>query len=162
MGVRDRATLSTGDMVPAVRIDRRWLKRPQRAVSRAKKGLASRRKTVGALWRAWERTRIRERDSAERERIREAMEREIVSLREGNFARYNAAPGHPNLPAGRRSGANGNRLVSDLDVAAMSIPSARTVEVADVGNGAPLVHAPRDLGSAPKSAGRVGARDAGS
>ena len=49
LGVKDRAILSTGETVPAVRIDRRPLRRAQRAVSRAKKGSASRRKKVNVL-----------------------------------------------------------------------------------------------------------------
>ena len=66
MGVKDRAILSTGETVPAVRIDRRPLRRAQRAVSRAKKGSASRRKKVKAIQREWERTRIRERNALHR------------------------------------------------------------------------------------------------
>ncbi len=57
MGVRERAILSTGETVLAVRIDRRPLKRAQRAVSRARKGSVSRRKKVKAIQREWERKR---------------------------------------------------------------------------------------------------------
>ena len=66
LGVKDRAVLSTGETVPAVRIDRRPLRRAQRAVSRARKGSASRRKKVNALRREWERTRMRERNALHR------------------------------------------------------------------------------------------------
>ncbi len=66
LGVKDRAILSTGETLPAVRIDRRPLRRAQRAVSRAKKGSASRRKKVNVLRREWERTRIRERNALHR------------------------------------------------------------------------------------------------
>ena len=66
LGVKDRAILSTGETVPAVSIDRRPLRRAQRAVSRAKKGSASRRKKVNVLRREWERTRIRERNALHR------------------------------------------------------------------------------------------------
>ena len=66
LGVKDRAILSTGETVPAVRIDRRPLRRAQRAVSRARKGSASRRKKVNVLRREWERTRMRERNALHR------------------------------------------------------------------------------------------------
>ena len=63
MGIRNRAIMSHGETVAAVTIDRRPLKRAQRAVSRAKKGSASRRRKVRTLAREWERTRIRERNA---------------------------------------------------------------------------------------------------
>ena len=66
VGVKDRAVISTGETVPAVRIDRRPLGRAQRAVSRAKQGSASRRKKVNVLRREWERTRMRERNALHR------------------------------------------------------------------------------------------------
>ncbi len=65
-GIRDRAVMSTGETFPAVRPDRRSLKRKQRAQWRAKKGSATRRKKVAALRREWERTRMRERDALHR------------------------------------------------------------------------------------------------
>ena len=62
-GVKDRAILSTGATAPAVHVDRRPLKRAQRAVSQASKGSASSRKKVSALRRQWERTRMWERNA---------------------------------------------------------------------------------------------------
>ena len=49
MGLRNRAIMSHGETVAAVTIDQRPLKRAQRAVSRAKKGSASRRRKVKAV-----------------------------------------------------------------------------------------------------------------
>ena len=63
MGLRNRAIMSHGETVPAVTIDRRPLKRAQRAIARAKKGSASRRRKVMAVRREWERTRMRERNA---------------------------------------------------------------------------------------------------
>ncbi|MCY4190216.1 MAG: transposase, partial [Rhodospirillaceae bacterium] len=63
MGLKERATLSTGEMIPAVYLDRRALKRKQRALARAKRG---RRKKLKALQRAYERVRVSERNAFHR------------------------------------------------------------------------------------------------
>ncbi|MYD76253.1 MAG: IS200/IS605 family element transposase accessory protein TnpB [Gammaproteobacteria bacterium] len=66
LGLKDRAILSTGETVDAVRLDRRELKRLQRKVSRAERGSVSRRKKVNALRRECERVRIKESQSLHR------------------------------------------------------------------------------------------------
>ncbi len=60
MGIKDRAILSTGETIPAVRLDRRNLKRKQRVLARAKRGSQTRRKKLRALQRESERLRLRE------------------------------------------------------------------------------------------------------
>ena len=65
-GLKDRAVLSAGERVDAVRPDRREIKRLQRKVSRARRGWASRRKKVRALQREHDRVRIRECQSLHR------------------------------------------------------------------------------------------------
>jgi len=62
-GLKERATLSTGEVIPAVYLDRRALKRKQRALARAKRG---RRKKLKALQRAYERVSVSERSAFHR------------------------------------------------------------------------------------------------
>ena len=66
MGLKERAVLSTGEAVPAVRLDRRALKRRQRVLARAKKGSGARRKKLRSVQRAWERMKVSERNALHR------------------------------------------------------------------------------------------------
>ena len=66
MGLKDRAVLSTGEAVAAVQLDRRNLKRKQRALSRAMRGSQTRRKKLRAVQRTWERMKVSERNALHR------------------------------------------------------------------------------------------------
>ncbi|MDE2762280.1 MAG: transposase, partial [Gemmatimonadota bacterium] len=60
MGVASRLALSTGEIVPGVKLDRSELKRRQRRLSKAKRGSRNRVKRKAELAREWQRVRERE------------------------------------------------------------------------------------------------------
>lgn len=60
-GIVHRIALSTGEIVPGRRLDRRQVKRCQKRLSRAKRGSRSQAKKRRAFARAWQRVRERER-----------------------------------------------------------------------------------------------------
>ena len=66
VGVKERAILSTGEMLPRVTIDRSRLKRLQRKLSRAVKGSNSYYKKKDALAREYRRVALRERNALHR------------------------------------------------------------------------------------------------
>ena len=57
VGLKERAAFSDGEAIPKVTLDRRALKRKQRALSRAEKGSKNREKKRMALAREWDRVR---------------------------------------------------------------------------------------------------------
>ena len=108
--VRDRAILSTGETVPAARIDRPPLRRAQRAVSRAR-GSAICRKKVNARCREWERARMRERNALPRISASIVKSRNRIAaedLQVSNMMRY------PNLARSIAEQQRG-RLAEQLD-----------------------------------------------